>query len=367
MAVKYDSLSQIYAHGFDALIDARSPSEHAEDHLPGAISLPVFSDSERAEVGTIYKQRSAFAARKIGAALLARNVAAHLEGPLAGHDGAWRPLIYCWRGGQRSGAFATILRQVGWRAETIEGGYRSYRRLVTRAMYDTPLAHALVVLEGHTGTAKTELLHLMAARGAQILDLEGMAAHRGSVFGATAEAQPSQKAFEGALAHALWRLDPARPVVVEAESSKIGELLIPPSVWKAMRQAPRLRIEAPGAARAAYLVARYADICADPDALCEVIAGLRRHQGAEQVRAWQQMARAGAFRDLAQELMARHYDPAYARQLARRETRLLGSVRAERLDEAGLAAAADRLVALLEAAFPEPRAAREEGDKGAAR
>ncbi len=347
MAVTFENLGQIFAHGFDTLIDARSPSEFAEDHIPGAISLPVLSDEERARVGTIYTRQSPFEARKIGGALVARNVAAHLEGPLSGKSGAWRPLVYCWRGGQRSGAFATILRQVGWRAETIEGGYRSYRRLVTRAMYDEPLAHTLIVLEGHTGTAKTDLLHLLAARGVQVLDLEGLAAHRGSVFGAMQRAQPSQKAFEGGLARALWQLDPARPVVVEAESSKIGEVLIPPALWKAMQAAPRLRIEASPEARAAYLVHSYADICADPQALCGVIAGLRRHQGAEQVAAWQQMARAGAFRELAQQLTERHYDPAYARQLARRETRLLGAVRAEALDPAGLEAAADALARLV--------------------
>ena len=235
MPLTFDSLSAIHAAPFDTLIDVRSPAEYAEDHIPGAISLPVLSDAERARVGTIYTQQSAFRARKIGAALVARNAAKHIEGPLADHDGGWRPLVYCWRGGQRSGSFASILAQIGWRAETVAGGYRTYRRLVVRAMHEAPLPHRLVLLDGNTGTAKTELLGLLAARGVQVVDLEGLAAHRGSLFGAVARAQPSQKAFEGALAAAFDSLDTARPVVVEAESSKVGEVLVPPSVWAAKR------------------------------------------------------------------------------------------------------------------------------------
>ncbi len=347
MAWELDTLAALDAHGFDALIDARSPAEYAEDHLPGAISLPVLSDAERARVGTIYVQQNAFSAKKIGAALVARNVAAHLDGPLAGFDGAWRPLVYCWRGGQRSGAFVTILKQVGWRAETLAGGYRTYRRLVSAAMYDQPLGRRLIVLEGNTGTAKTDLLHRLAARGRQVVDLEGLAAHRGSVFGAVARPQPSQKAFEGALARAFSRLDPARPVLVEAESSKIGNLLIPPAVWKAMKAAPRLRLEAPLAARAAYLARAYADIAADTEALERVLAGLTHHQGRERVEHWQALARARATEQLARELMELHYDPSYARQGARRETALLGVVRAASLDDAALDAVAGDLEALL--------------------
>ncbi len=209
MALTFPSLAALRDHGFDALIDVRSPAEFAEDHVPGAISLPVLSNEERARVGTIYTQEAPFTARKIGAALVARNAAAHIEGPLADKDGGWRPLVYCWRGGQRSGSFASILQQIGWRAEVIEGGYRSYRRLVVAAMHDTVLPHRLVLIDGNTGTAKTEILHRLARRGVQVVDLEGLAAHRGSVFGPVAKPQPSQKAFEGALAAAFDGLDPA--------------------------------------------------------------------------------------------------------------------------------------------------------------
>lgn len=346
MALELTTLAAFRDTGFDTVIDVRSPAEYAEDHIPGAISLPVLDDAERARVGTIYVQQSPFLARRIGAALVARNAAAHLEGPLADKPGGWRPLVYCWRGGQRSGAFATILAQVGWRVETIAGGYRSYRRLVARAMHDTLLPHRLVLLDGNTGTAKTELLALLAARGIQVVDLEGLAHHRGSILGARPGGQPSQKAFEGALAHAFDRLDPARPVVVEAESSKVGNLLVPPSVWAAMKAAPRLCLTAPRAARAGYLLRAYADLLEDRSALIETLARLVPHQGRERIARWQELAREGAFATLAEELMEHHYDPRYAR--ARHgQGRVISRIEAPGLAPADLEAVAERLSAEL--------------------
>jgi tRNA 2-selenouridine synthase len=216
---------------FDAIIDVRSPSEFAEDHIPGAENLPVLDDAQRAEVGTIYVQQSRFLARRIGAAHVARNIALHLETTLADRPASFRPLVHCWRGGQRSQAMATILSQVGWPTSVLVGGYRTYRRRVTARLYDdgpTPLK--LVLLDGHTGSAKTDVLLRLAQLGVQTLDLEGLAEHRGSLFGGRpGRAQPSQKLFESRLLSALEALDPARPVVVEAESSKIGERMT--GIW----------------------------------------------------------------------------------------------------------------------------------------
>ncbi|MEL6172582.1 MAG: rhodanese-like domain-containing protein, partial [Pseudomonadota bacterium] len=135
MAQKFSTLSDVIDHGFDTLVDVRAPGEFADDHVPGAVNLPVLDDAERARVGTIYKQDSPFRARKIGAALVARNAATHIEGPLADKDGGWRPLVYCWRGGQRSGAFGWMLKEIGWRADTLQGGYKTFRRLVVRVLY----------------------------------------------------------------------------------------------------------------------------------------------------------------------------------------------------------------------------------------
>lgn len=311
------SLAELAAHGFDAVIDVRSPSEYAEDHLPDAISLPVLDDAERARVGTIYRQQSPFLARKIGAALVARNAARHIEGPLADLPGSWRPLVYCWRGGQRSGAFATILAQVGWRVEVVAGGWKSWRRLVVEALQDRPVPSPVVVLDGNTGSAKTELLGLLAARGVQVIDLETLANHRGSLFGAMPGGQPPQKLFEGRLAMALAALDPARPVVVEAESSKVGDIALPKQLWAAMRGAPRLHVAAPVEARAAYLARAYADVTADRARLAEVIGRLRPLHPAGVIEDWLRLAAEGAFEPLAAGLMARHYDPRYESHRAR--------------------------------------------------
>jgi len=343
MAVTLTSLHDLAALGFDEIIDARAPAEYAEDHLPGAISLPVLDDAERAEIGTIYKQVNPFVAKKRGAALVSRNVANHLLGPLADKPGGWRPLVYCWRGGQRSGSFALVLAQVGWRVETIAGGYKAWRALVVREVYDTPVRAPMVVLDGNTGSAKTEILNLLPAHGVQVIDLEGLANHRGSLFGAMGP-QPSQKAFETRLALALAALDPTRPVVVEAESSKIGECRLPPEIWKAMTKAPRVVLTATTEARAGYLTRAYADLVADPARLTGVIDLLKPVHAQEVIAEWQAMAQEGTFRDLAASLMLRHYDPRYAKHRARMEVPSVeveaGSLTAEALPEAAARVAA---------------------------
>lgn len=341
MPITLSSLSDLAAHGFDDIIDARAPAEFAEDHLPGAISLPVLNDEERARVGTIYKQVNPFVAKKLGAALVSRNVADHLLGPLADRPGGWRPLVYCWRGGQRSGSFATILQQIGWRVETLKGGYKAWRGLVVQALYDTPVPSPLVVLDGNTGSAKTEILNLLPAHGLQVIDLEGLANHRGSLFGAMGP-QPSQKAFEGRLAQALAALDPTRPVVVEAESSKIGECRLPPELWKAMTRAPRLALVASAHDRAQYLTRAYADMVEDRARLERTLTALRPLHAQEIIAEWLAMAGAGAFADLAESLMERHYDPRYAKHRARMEVPVT-EVDAGDLSETSLAATAQRV------------------------
>ncbi len=314
MPVTLTSLADLDRLPFDEVLDVRSPAEFAEDHVPGALNLPALSNEERAIVGTIYVQESRFRARRIGAAMVARNVANALDGMLADRDGGWRPLVYCWRGGQRSGSVSTILAQIGWRTDTVAGGYKAYRKLVATACHETPFPGRVMLLDGNTGTAKTDILTALARRGVQVLDLEGAANHRGSVFGARAGGQPSQKWFEGVLARAMARIDPARPVVVEAESSKVGNLIVPPTLWAAMKEAPRLRIRAPLEARAAYLTRAYADLLEDRAALLERIAALRPLHGAEVIAEWTALAEAGAYEGLAAALMARHYDPRYAKQ-----------------------------------------------------
>ena len=316
MAITLASLAELAARRFDDIIDVRAPAEFAEDHLPGALNLPVLDDDERARVGTIYKQVSPFTARKVGAALVAQNASRHLQGPLADKPGGWRPLVYCWRGGQRSGSFASILAQIGWRVETLAGGYKGWRGLVMATLADLPARLRIVLLDGNTGTAKTELLGLLPGLGVQVIDLEQIANHRGSMFGALG-AQPAPRGFETRLAVALAALDPERPVVIEAESAKVGDCMLPPALWQAMSRAPRIVLAAPLSERAAYLVRAYGDVAADPVRLMATLDRLRPYQPADRIAEWQALAGAGAFAALAASLMDTHYDPRYRKHRAR--------------------------------------------------
>lgn len=348
MALTFRTLTDFHDHGFDDVIDVRSPAEFAEDHVPGAISLPVLNNEERAEVGTIYVQDSPFKARKLGAALVFRNAANHIEQKLSHHEGGWRPLVYCWRGGQRSGSFTWLLQQIGWRAEVVEGGYQTYRRLVNKYLYDTALPHRFLLLDGYTGTAKTDLLKLVEARGGQVLDLEGLANHRGSLLGDMSAPQPLQKGFESALATVLCRLDPARPVLVEAESSKVGQRIIPPSVWALMKAAPRVEVRASAEARCAYLTRAYDDILSDAVMLRERLGHLRAHRSNAVVDNWFDLIDEGDKLGLTRTLMLDHYDLAYEKSRRAIGAEVLDHVDAGALDAAGLNSAADRIMAVME-------------------
>lgn len=333
---------------YDEVIDTRSPAEYAEDHIPGAINLPSLSDDERARVGTVYVRESRFLARRMGAALVARNAARHLETHLADKPADYRPLVYCWRGGMRSNAVALIYSQIGWRVGVVEGGWRAWRRLVQQALYETPFPAPVAVLDGNTGTAKTAILHKVAARGGQVLDLEGLARHRGSLFGLVpGDAQPAQKGFESALAVAIARLDPGRRVLVEAESNRIGDLRVPPSLWAAMRAAPRIEIAAPLDARAAWLTRAYADITAEPAVLEARLAALAPYHARETIAGWQALATAGDFAPLAARLMEEHYDPRYARTKLREGAPPVATFASDTLDEAAQETLADRIAAWL--------------------
>ena len=297
----------------DTIIDVRAPAEYRDDHVPGAVNLPVLSDAQRAEVGTIFANVSPFSARKIGGAQVAQNTAAHLQGPLADKDGAWQPLVYCWRGGQRSGAFATILDQVGWRVQVLNGGYQSYRHEVVKTLYKMPLPHRLMLISGGTGTAKTALLQQLAGRGAQILDIEGIAAHRGSLFGQISTAQPTQKMFETSIADLLSTLVPDKITFVEAESSKVGKLLIPPSLWALMTNAPCIEIIADLGSRSRFLCQAYVNLTQDKALISDLLDKLRPYHSGERIAQWQTQVQTDEWQTLAAGLIKYHYDPRYAK------------------------------------------------------
>ena len=304
---------------FDAIIDVRTPAEFAEDHIPGAINCPVLSDEERIAVGTLYKQVSPFEARKAGAALVAKNIAQHLQTRFRDHPKSWRPLVYCWRGGQRSGAMCIILAQVGWAAHKLEGGYKTYRRDVLDKLATLPQNFSLRVICGPTGSGKSRLLAALADggqpnNGQQVLDLEMLAQHRGSVLGRLPEQpQPSQKWFDSALLQALQKLDPARPVYVEAESNKIGTITLPGALVNAMHIGACLLVETPLEVRVAGLLEDYRHYLANPEMLIGHLQMLHRFHGSKQLDHWTELIHAGDFAALVAELLTLHYDPSYFR------------------------------------------------------
>ncbi len=304
--------------GFDEIIDVRSQSEFAEDHIPGAINCPVLDDAQRAEVGTIYKQVSAFDAKKIGAALVSENIALHLRTKFHDKPRTWRPLVYCWRGGGRSGALAHVLGEIGWKAGRLDGGYKAYRRAVIGELEVLPARFAWRVICGVTGTGKSRLLRALHAAGAQVLDLEALAAHRGSVLGNLPnEPQPPQKLFESLIWHALRGFDRARPVYVESESKKVGALRVPQALIEAMWAGTPVVIEAPVNLRVELLKQEYAHFLADPDALGRQLDCLAALHGHERIEQWKTQAHAHDWDALTADLLLRHYDPAYTRAITR--------------------------------------------------
>jgi tRNA 2-selenouridine synthase len=332
---------------FDEIIDVRSPAEYAEDHIPGAISAPVLDDEQRARVGTIYVQESPFLAKKYGAALIARNIAHHLDNLFCDKPKRWKPLVYCWRGGQRSGAMAHILAQVGWSTGRLEGGYKKYRRQVLLDLEALPGTLQFRVVCGPTGSGKSRLLQVLHEQGAQVLDLEALAQHRGSLLGNLPdEAQPAQKMFDSRLWAALRGFDPHRPVYVEAESKKIGVINTPESLLQKMRAAECLLIEAPVAARVQLLMEDYRHFLSDPALLIERLTPLLPLHGRQVLDHWQMLVEQGEWAALVEKLLTQHYDPAYRRSTANNFTRLSAAqiLQLERLDDNALRAAVNKLL-----------------------
>jgi tRNA 2-selenouridine synthase len=312
LAVSVDALAS-----FDEIIDVRTPLEFAEDHIPGALNAPVLTNEERVIVGTLYKA-SPFEATRLGAAMVARNIAHHLQTLFADRPRNWRPLVYCWRGGKRSGAMTVWFNMIGWQARQLDGGYKSYRCSVLEQLKRLPPMLTYIALTGHTGTGKTRLLHALAEAGEQVLDLEGLARHRGSLLGALPDSpQPTQKAFETELAAALSRLDPARPVFVEAESRRIGAINLPTSLLEAFRAGRCVCIVAPLEMRVKFLLEDYAHLFDQPQYFKDQLERLIGLQSRQTVEHWHALIDAGERARLFAELVERHYDPAYARSSLR--------------------------------------------------
>lgn len=303
---------------FDTVIDARSESEYAEDRLPGAVNWPSLNDAERHEVGTLYKQVSPFEARKRGAALVAANISRHILAQVQDKPKDWKPLAYCWRGGQRSGSLALVLGQIGFQVNLVEGGYKAFRGAVLAQLPELSTRLQYRVVCGPTGTGKTRLLQALEAAGAQVLDLEALASHRSSVLGVIpGQPQPSQKGFDTLVWQRLRGFDPQRPVYVESESKKVGNLAVPDALIAAMRASPCLRLELADDERVRLLLEDYDFFTRDPEFFCQRLGALVQLRGKAQVEAWQAQVRAGQVEDVVRELLVKHYDPGYASSTAR--------------------------------------------------
>ncbi len=302
---------------FDTIIDARTPAEYALDHLPNAINCPVLDDEERIVVGTLYRQEGSFEARRVGGPLVAKNIARHIDTLWAGKPRDWKPLVYCWRGGNRSGSMVHILAKIGWPVVQLEGGYKAFRNRISADLEQQPQLDLRVIC-GTTGSGKTRLLDTLESIGAQVLDLEQLAAHRGSVLGnLPCQPQPSQKAFDTSIWDRLRRFDPALPVYVESESKKVGALRVPAALMERMRASPCVALQVSREHRVELLIEDYQHFACNAPALNAQLAYLTDLHGKVKIAHWQQMATDGAMPQLVDELLVDHYDPAYTRSIHR--------------------------------------------------
>lgn len=332
---------------YDMIIDVRSPAEFNDDHIPGAVNMPVLDNDQRAEIGTMYKQISPFAAKRAGAALVARNIAGHIETKLGDAGRNFKPLIYCWRGGQRSGAMARIFSEIGWHTDLVDGGYKRYRKQVLHGLEETSEAVQLIVLRGRTGTAKTHILHAAMEKGAQIIDLEGLANHRGSLLGAEPDSpQPSQRLFESRLYGVMRGFNMAKPVFIEAESNKVGQIHVPPALWVKMREARSVIIDCEIEHRIAFLCRDYAHIIAEPDRLNPLLGWVVSRIGHDIVDAWRASIAAGDWSGFVKAVLVDHYDPAYDKSASQRNRDVIGRIDAGQLDQKAIEKSADALLAL---------------------
>ena len=311
-----DALAQL--DHFDDVIDARSPGEYVLDAIPGAANWPSLDDEQRIVIGTLYKQTGGFEAKKAGAALVARNIAAHIEQHASNMPRTWQPLLYCWRGGNRSGSLATVLSAIGFKVSLIEGGYKAFRATVMAQTPELVKPLQLRVVAGATGVGKTHVLHALERLGAQTIDLEGIAKHRSSVLGVIpGTPQPSQKAFETQLWHKLQSLDPSRPVYIESESKRVGNVTVPESLITAMRASPCHHLSMDTESRVRLLMRDYDFFVNDSALFCERLDTLIALLGRATIEQWQALARNGESAQVVAQLLDGHYDPKYFESMAR--------------------------------------------------
>ena len=330
MKIKHKKIKKWENKTFDTIIDVRSPLEYEEDHIIGSINCPVLNDQERIIVGTIYKKESTFKAKIIGSSLTARNIAKHIEEKFINQQGSWQPLVYCWRGGQRSKAFSIILSEVGWRTCQLEGGYKKYRNEVINFLNRTGSKLKIILISGKTGSAKTKILQNIKLQGGQILDLENLANHKGSLLGKIPGLkQPSQKLFESKLYHQIKQLDLRKNVYIEAESSKIGNIHIPKTIWAKMIVSPRIEIEADLELRSSFLLKDYRYMCENPELIKPIIYGLKNRLSKKLINDWLELITKKLWLDLTKSFLQNHYDPSYSSNTIKNDRKVIKKIQAK--------------------------------------
>lgn len=330
---------------YDLIIDARSQREYEEDHIPGAVNMPVVNNEEYAEVGTLHRTDKVGAYR-IGVRYSLLNIAKHIAEDLPMYSVQSRVLVYCFRGGKRSKLWTDALETIGYKVDKLKGGWKGYRRWVNDQLAHIPTLYRYNVLSGSTGCGKTRLLYALRDAGAQVLDLEDIASHRGSVLGAIpGTSQPSQKYFDSLLLRQLTTYDPTRPIWVEAESKKIGNVQLPNALLETMRQGRTLQVDADMAQRVLLWRQDYRHFEDDPQDMLKRLLFLRPLVGGEEFAAWEELAKQQQMPELFERLMRNHYDPAYRRSILRNypEIDASPSISLHDLSPAGLRSVAESM------------------------
>ena len=330
---KHKKIKRWDSKKYDTIIDVRSPSEFEIDHIVGAINCPILYDDERQKVGTIYKQISSFKAKIIGSSLSAKNIASHIEKEFLEKKGSWKPLIYCWRGGQRSKAFSIVLSEVGWRTYQLSGGYKEYRNDIIKYLDNIGIKLKIILISGKTGSAKTKILHSIRDQGAQILDLEGLARHKGSLLGSIPNLkQPSQKLFESLLFYEINKLNLKKNIFIEAESSKVGNVHIPKSIWSNMILSKRIEVVADVNTRAKFLIDDYHYMCKNPILIEPMIKGLKSRLSNDLIDSWKKLIDKKKWFELTKSFLENHYDSSYSSNTIKNDRKVLKEVRATTLN-----------------------------------
>ena len=330
---KHKKIKRWNSKKYDTIIDVRSPSEFEIDHIVGAINCPILYDDERQKVGTIYKQISSFKAKIIGSSLSAKNIAFHIEKEFLEKKGSWKPLIYCWRGGQRSKAFSIVLSEVGWRTYQLSGGYKEYRNDIIKYLDNIGMKLKIILISGKTGSAKTKILHSIRDQGAQILDLEGLARHKGSLLGAIPNLkQPSQKFFESLLFYEINKLNLKKNIFIEAESSKVGNVHIPKSIWSNMILSKRIEVVADVNTRAKFLIDDYHYMCKNPILIKPMIKGLKSRLSNNLIDSWEKLIDEKKWFELTKSFLENHYDSSYSSNTIKNDRKVIREIQATTLN-----------------------------------